>query len=284
MKHSFSSVVVLAFLLHLPALVLGAPFAWGNRHPYFARSIAGNETTTAAAEAETTTLEKAAEPTAFVNSTAIAEETANPKPTKTEAESTASATVIRGKSPLQTALLPSITDWNSCQSFLSNSGINLFVNQINQKVDVVVNQINVFEILIDERGRARETRVRHAFPQPTNYYPEFDRKKNGSNKGANKGGNRPEIGKGKPTATKLTATITATPVAEASKEATATNTEETATATEPASQAEETASQAEETASQADETATATETASQAEETAATTTASEAKSEETSSA
>ncbi|KAG8900063.1 hypothetical protein FRB99_006273 [Tulasnella sp. 403] len=35
-------------------------------------------------------------------------------------------------------------------------------------------QVNVFEILIDDRGRARETRTFHSFPQPTNYYPEFD--------------------------------------------------------------------------------------------------------------
>ncbi|KIO19690.1 hypothetical protein M407DRAFT_30653 [Tulasnella calospora MUT 4182] len=258
MKHSFSSVIVLAFLLHLPALVLGAPFAWGNRHAYYARSVSANETTTAAAEAETasTTLEKAAESTttAFANSTIIAEETATP--TKTEAESTASATIIKGKSPLQTALTPKITDWNSCQSFLSSSGINLFVNQIDLNFKVVVNEVTVIQIIIDDRGRARQTRVGHAFPQPTNYYPEFDRGKNRLGGGKNN--------KGKATNTKSTVTATATPVAEATKEAKGTTTT---------------------TTTKAEETAATTATAITASETtAASTTASESKSEETSSA
>ncbi|KIO25791.1 hypothetical protein M407DRAFT_8192 [Tulasnella calospora MUT 4182] len=272
MKHSFTSVIVLAFLLHLPALVLGAPFAWGNRRAHYARSVSANETTTAVAEAETasttlekaaesTTLEKAAESTttAFVNSTIIAKETATP--TKTEAESTASATIIKGKSPLQTALTPKITDWNSCQSFLSSSGINLFVNQIDLNFQVVVNEVTVIQIIIDERGRARQTRVGHAFPQPTNYYPEFDRGKNRLGGGKNDKG---KDNKGKATNTKSTVTVTATPVAEATKEAKGTTTTTT-------TKAEKTAA------------TTATTTAA-SETTAASTTASESKSEETSSA
>lgn len=93
--------------------------------------------------------------------------------TTTDTSVAAATTVYSGSSSIDSAALPSITDWNSCESFLNSEGINLFSNSFNN-FDVVIEEVTVFEILIDERGRARETRTRHSFPQPTNYYSEFD--------------------------------------------------------------------------------------------------------------
>ncbi|KAG8943322.1 hypothetical protein FRC04_002946 [Tulasnella sp. 424] len=261
MKASFSSVFVLAVLFHLPCLVLGAPFAWNNRHYHIARSeLAANSTTAAASKATTTTttLAKAKETTttAFVNSTTTTDEKAKATATKTQAESTASATIIKGQSPLQTALTPQITDWNSCQSFLSNSGINLFVNQVNLNFDVVINEVTVIQILIDNNGRARETRVGHAFPQPTNYYPQFDKSKNKSGNNKNNGSN-----KGKPSAAKSTVTATATQVTTTAGKAE--NTSITTTTT--AGKAKDTASTTTTTTSASAETTSAASAASSTE-------------------
>lgn len=267
MKASFTSVFVLAALFHLPCLVLGAPFAWNNRHYHIARSeLAANSTTAAAASkaiTTTTTLAKAKETTttAFVNSTTITDEKAKATATatKTQAESTASATIIKGQSPLQTALTPQITDWNSCQSFLSSSGINLFINQVDLTFNVVINEVTTLFVLIDNNGRVRETRVQHAFPQPTNYYPEFDKSQN---KGGNNKNNGPK--KGKPSAAKPTVTAIATEVSKPAGKAE--NTSITTTTT---------------TAGKAKETASTTTTSASAETTSA---ASEASSTETASA
>lgn len=93
--------------------------------------------------------------------------------TTTDASVAAQTTVYSGSTPIDSAALPSITDWNSCERFMNSEGINLFSNSFNN-FDVVIEQVTVFEILIDERGRARETRTFHSFPQPTNYFSEFD--------------------------------------------------------------------------------------------------------------
>lgn len=93
--------------------------------------------------------------------------------TTTDTSVAAATTVYSGTSAINSAALPSITDWNSCEGFMNSEGINLFSNSFNN-FDVVIEEVTVFEILIDERGRARETRTHHSFPQPTNYYSEFD--------------------------------------------------------------------------------------------------------------
>jgi len=93
--------------------------------------------------------------------------------TTTTTDSASQTTVYSGTTSVDSSALPSITDWPSCESFLHSEGINLFENSFDS-FDVVIEEVTVFEILIDETGRSRETRTFHSFPQPTNYYPEFD--------------------------------------------------------------------------------------------------------------
>jgi len=84
-----------------------------------------------------------------------------------------STQIYSGSTPLGSSSFSQITDWPSCERFLHNDGIDITLNEFNN-FNIVIEEVTVFEILIDETGRARETRTFHAFPQPTNYYPEFD--------------------------------------------------------------------------------------------------------------